>query len=193
VRRLDSADLRQVADIFGWYAVNSVATFEEAPRSDAAWSRLVTDLAGRGLPFLVAEAEDSGAIAGYAYAGPWRNKPAYRATVEDSIFIAPARTGHGIGRLLLTELITACAAAGSRQMVAVIADSGAEASVALHESCGFTRAGRLADVGFKHGQWISTLLMQRAVGWPGRDQRGSSRRRSAARSRTGCSANGSAR
>ena len=156
-----------------------MATFEKAPRSAAAWSTLAADLAGLGLPFLVAEAEAGGAIpdgalpggalpggsiAGYAYAGPWRNKPAYRATVEDSIFIAPAQTGRGIGKLLLTGLITACAGAGVRQMVAVIADSGATASIALHESCGFTRAGRLVDVGYKHGQWISTVLMQRAVG-----------------------------
>ena len=146
-----------------------MATFEEAPRSAAAWSKIAADLAGLGLPFLVAEAEadgaiPGGAIAGYAYAGPWRNKPAYRATVEDSIFIAPAQTGRGIGKLLLTGLITACAGAGARQMVAVIADSGATASIALHESCGFTRAGRLVDVGYKHGQWISTVLMQRAVG-----------------------------
>jgi L-amino acid N-acyltransferase YncA len=164
VRRFAPADLRQVAEIFGWYAVNSDATFEVAPRSDAAWSQLATDLVGRGLPFLVAEAEADGAIVGYAYAGPWRHKPAYRATVEDSIFVAPAATGRGVGRLLLGELLTACAAAGARQVIAVIADSEAAASVALHESCGFTRAGRLVDVGHKRGKWISTVLMQRAVG-----------------------------
>lgn len=111
----------------------------------------------------MAEAEADRAIVGYAYAGPWRNKPAYRATVEDSIFIAPGQTGRGVGRLLLSELITACGAAGARQVIAVIADSGADASVALHESCGFAQAGRLVDVGYKHGSWISTLLMQRAV------------------------------
>ena len=156
------ADLSRVSDIFGWYTLNSVATFEEAPRSEADWARLAAELADLGLPFLVAEAD--GAVAGYAYAQPWRRKPAYRATVEDSIFIEPGLTGRGIGRLLLTELLTACAAAGARQVVAVIADSGAEPSVALHESCGFTHAGRLADVGYKHGQWIGTLLMQCAIG-----------------------------
>jgi L-amino acid N-acyltransferase YncA len=164
VRPLVSADLRQVADIFGWYSVNSVATFEEAPRSDARWTALVTELDELGLPFLVAEAGTDRAIAGYAYAGLWRRKPAYRATVEDSIFISPGYTGRGIGRLLLANLLTSCTAAGARQVIAVIADSGAEASVRLHESCGFTHAGRLADVGYKHGNWISTLLMQRAIG-----------------------------
>lgn len=164
VRRLAHADLNQVRDIFGWYAINSVVTFEEAPRSDADWSALAGELDELGLPFLVAEAD--GAVAGYAYAGPWRRKPAYRATVEDSIFISPGQTGRGIGRLLLTDLLTACAAAGSRQVIAVIADSGSgtEASVGLHESCGFTHAGHLVDVGYKHGRWIDTLLMQRAVG-----------------------------
>lgn len=162
MRRLVSADLWQVADIFGWYALNSVATFEEARRSDADWSALRTELDGLGLPFLVAETDD--AIAGYAYAGPWRRKPAYRATVEDSIFISPRHTGRGLGRLLLANLLTSCAAAGARQMIAVIADSEAEASVRLHASFGFAHAGRLADVGYKHGSWISTLLMQRAIG-----------------------------
>jgi L-amino acid N-acyltransferase YncA len=161
VRRLLPADLRPVADIFGWYAVNSVATFEEAPRSDADWSALMMELDELGLPFLVAEAD--GAIAGYAYAGPWRRKPAYRATVEDSIFISPQYTGRGVGRLLLTHVLTSCAAARVRQVIAVIADSEAEASVRLHESCGFMHAGRLADVGYKHGNWISTLLMQREI------------------------------
>ena len=164
VRRLRHADLSQVSDIFGWYAINSVATFEESPRGETDWSALAAELDGLGLPFLVAEAD--GAVAGYAYAGPWRRKAAYRATVEDSIFIAPGKTGRGIGRLLLADLLTACAACGIRQVIAVIADSGAgaEASVGLHESCGFTHAGRLADVGFKGGNWIGTLLMQRTVG-----------------------------
>jgi phosphinothricin acetyltransferase len=162
VRRLRLADLSQVSNIFGWYAMNSVATFEESPRSDVDWSALAAELDGLELPFLVAEVD--GAVAGYAYAGPWRRKAAYRATVEDSIFIAPGQTGRGIGRLLLTDLLTACAACGTRQVIAVIADFGAAPSVGLHESCGFTHAGRLAGVGYKHGNWIGTLLMQRAVG-----------------------------
>ena len=162
MRRCVPADLGQVGEIFAWYAVNSVATFEEAGRSQADWEALAAELDGLGVPFLVAEA--GGAIAGYAYAGPWRRKPAYRATVEDSVFIAPDHTGHGIGRLLLTELISACASARVRQVIAVIADSGAEASVRLHEKCGFAHAGRLVDVGFKHGRWIDTVLMQRSIG-----------------------------
>lgn len=163
IRPAAPADLGPVSEIFGWYAVNSVATFEEAPRTAAGWAALYEEFESLGLPFLVADADDG--IAGYAYAGPWRRKPAYRATVEDSIFIAPGKTGLGIGRRLLPELLTACAGAGARQVIAVIADSAdATASVRLHETCGFRHAGRLTGVGFKHGQWLDTLLMQLAVG-----------------------------
>jgi L-amino acid N-acyltransferase YncA len=162
VRPVHPADLGQVGDIFGWYAVNSVATFEEAPRTHSHWSRHAGELADLGLPFLVTES--AGVITGYAYAGPWRRKPAYQLTVEDSVFVAPGRKGEGIGRLLLTELLTACAEAGLRQVIAVIADTGDDASVGLHRTCGFTEVGRLTGVGFKHGRWIDTLLMQRTIG-----------------------------
>jgi L-amino acid N-acyltransferase YncA len=139
-----------------------VATFEETPRSRTDWESLAAELAGLGLPFLVAS--EGGVIAGYAYAGPWRRKPAYRTTAEDSIFVAPGHTGRGVGRLLLTELLSACETADVRQVIAVIADSSAAASVGLHESCGFARAGRLSAVGYKHGMWIDTLLLQRSIG-----------------------------
>jgi L-amino acid N-acyltransferase YncA len=162
VRPACPADLEQVAEIFGWYAVNSLATFEEFPRPRSEWARHAGELAGLGLPFLVAETD--GEIAGYAYAGPWRRKPAYRLTVENSVFVAHGRTGSGIGRLLLTELLTKCGEAGLRQVIAVIADSGDPASVGLHLACGFTQAGRLDGVGFKQGRWIDTLLMQRTLG-----------------------------
>jgi L-amino acid N-acyltransferase YncA len=161
VRPVSPADLSSVNEIFGWYAVHSVATFEESARTQAYWSQHADKLARLGLPFLVAEAD--GAVAGYAYAGPWRPKPAYRLTAEDSVFVAPDRTGRGIGRRLLTELLTACADAGLRQVIAVIADSGDQASVGLHLACGFRHAGRLTEVGFKHGRWIDTVLMQRAL------------------------------
>jgi L-amino acid N-acyltransferase YncA len=161
VRPLSSADLGQVSDIFGWYATHSLATFEEAPRTQAEWTRLTDELAALNLPFLVADQD--GEVVGYAYAGPWRRKPAYRATAEDSVFIAAGRTGQGIGRLLLTELLAACTTAGLRQLIAVIADADAAASIRLHESFGFALAGRLTQVGFKHGRWIDTILMQRTL------------------------------
>jgi L-amino acid N-acyltransferase YncA len=161
VRPVRPADLGEVGDIFGWYAVNSVATFDEEPRTRSSWSQHADELAVLGLPFLVAES--GGGIAGYAYAGPWRRKAAYRLTAEDSVFVEPGRTGEGIGRLLLTELLTACAEAGLRQVIAVIADTGDAASVGLHRACGFTEAGSLTGVGFKQGRWIDTLLMQRSI------------------------------
>lgn len=158
VRQATAADLSTVAQIFGWYAAQSVATFEEAPRSGYQWRELHDLLTELGLPFLVADAD--GEVAGYAYAAPWRQKPAYRHTVEDSIFVAPGMAGRGAGRELLGRLLPAATAAGARQVIAVIADTGDPASVRLHERFGFRSAGRLTAVGYKHGRWIDTLLMQ---------------------------------
>jgi len=103
-------------------------------------------------------------VCGYAYATPWRPKPAYRYTVEDTVYISPAHTGRGLGRALLAALLTGCEQAGARQVIAVIADTGSDASAALHRRLGFTPAGRLRRVGYKHGRWIDTLLMQRELG-----------------------------
>jgi phosphinothricin acetyltransferase len=162
IRSASAADLDAVADIFAHYVTNSVATFEETPPTVADWEHKLADLRGLALPFLVAAA--GAEVVGYAYASPWRPKPAYRYTVEDSVYLAPGWTGKGLGRLLLTALLTRCADAGARQVIAVIADSGESASAALHRGCGFTHAGRLAEVGFKHGRWVDTVLMQRELG-----------------------------
>ena len=128
----------------------------------ADWQRRLHDLARRNLPFLVAE--ENGTVCGYAYATPWRPKPAYRYTVEDTVYIAHDRTGRGLGRALLGALLTGCDQAGARQVIAVIADTGSDASVALHRRLGFMPAGRLCRVGHKHGRWIDTVLMQRELG-----------------------------
>ena len=161
LRPVSAADLDDIADIFGWYALHTVTTFEEAPRTLREWEDLRAMLSNLGLPFLVATV--NGRVAGYAYAGPWRAKPAYRHTVEDSVFIAPGMTGRGIGRQLLAELLSSCADSGTRQVVAVLADTGDLAPTALHRAFGFTDAGRLRQVGYKHGRWIDTLLMQRSL------------------------------
>ncbi len=162
VRAAEEDDLGAVTGIFAHYVSSSVATFEETPPTATEWAGKLADLRTRTLPFLVAEA-GAGVVA-YAYAGPWRPKPAYRHTVEDSVYLAPEWTGRGLGRLLLTELVAGCARAGARQMIAVIADSAtAGPSTALHRACGFTDAGRLVGVGFKHGRWIDTLLLQRQL------------------------------
>lgn len=158
VRAVSDADLRDVARIFGHYVDASVVTFETVPPALSHWRHLRADLAERGLPFLVCERD--GQVAGYAYAGPWRVKPAYRHTVESTVYLAPDHTGQGLGRRLLTELRRECALAGAEQMIAVIADSGDPSSVALHRACGFTEAGRLRNVGRKHGRLLDTLLLQ---------------------------------
>ncbi|MFF3006514.1 GNAT family N-acetyltransferase [Kitasatospora sp. NPDC057940] len=162
IRPAVPADLDAVAEIFAHYVRHTVVTFEEAPPPAAAWHQRFEDLAGQGLPFLVAEL--SGEVVGYAYAAPWRPKPAYRHTVENSIYLAPDRTGRGLGGALLDALLAACAQTQVRQVIAVIADAGTDASVALHRRFGFTDVGRLAAIGYKHGRWVDTVLMQRSVG-----------------------------
>ena len=158
VRAAVKADLTPVAAICAHYVTTTVTTFEEVPPAVADWQRR---LAGRNLPFLVAEQD--GTVCGYAYADPWRLKPAYRYTVEDTVYVSPARTGRGLGRALLGALLTGCEQAGARQVIAVIADTGSDASAALHRHLGFETAGRLRRVGRKHGRWIDTVLMQREL------------------------------
>ncbi len=163
VRAAVPADAEQVAAIFAHYVTTSVATFEEVAPTAADWRRRLDDLAGRKLPFLVADAGD-GSVCGFAYASPWRPKPAYRHTVEDTVYLSPGHTGRGIGSALLGGLLARCADAGARQVIAVIADTGSDASAALHRRFGFTEAGRLSAVGRKHGRWIDTVLMQHDLG-----------------------------
>ncbi len=123
----------------------------------------MSDLTGKGYPYLAAEID--GAFAGYAYAGPYRARPAYRLTIEDSVYIAPDKHRRGVGRALLAALIEAAERCGFRQMIAVIGDSGNQAgSIGLHEAAGFRHVGILQDVGFKHGRWLDSVLMQRALG-----------------------------
>ncbi|HTU76804.1 MAG TPA: GNAT family N-acetyltransferase [Trebonia sp.] len=157
IRPAIHADLAVVAAIFAHYVTSSVATFETTPPTEQDWEQKHADLTARGLPFLVADVD--GEVAGYAYAAPWRPKPAYHRTAEDSIYLHPERTGLGLGRRLLSALVQDCAGAGLEQLIAVIADDS-HASVSLHRAFGFTDAGRLRAVGHKHGRVIDTLLMQ---------------------------------
>jgi phosphinothricin acetyltransferase len=159
VRPATRDDLNAVAAIFAHYVTTSVVTFEQTPPSVAHWQDLHTDLAGRSLPFLVCAVGD--APIGYAYATPWRTKPAYGRTVEDSIYLTPDHTGRGLGHRLLHALLTGCAAVGVEQVIAVIADGGDPTSTALHRAHGFTDAGRLRRVGYKHGRHLDTVLLQR--------------------------------
>jgi L-amino acid N-acyltransferase YncA len=159
-----SSDLSAVTAIMKHYVEHTVATFNEIPPSAEDWAQRYSVLAARGLPFLVAEM--AGEVVGFAYVAPWRPQSAYRHTVESTVYLAPGTTGHGIGTALLTELIDQATAAGCRQMIAVIADTGSPASAALHRRLGFVDAGRLHAVGVKHGRWIDTMLMQRDLTTP---------------------------
>ena len=162
LRHATSADAPAVARIYAEAVLNGTASFETVPPSADAIAARLADLHEAGLPWLVASGP--GGILGYAYAGLYRTRAAYRSTLETSIYVAPAAQGRGVGRALLGALVPACEALDARQLVAVIAHPGSEASVALHARFGFVHAGRLAAVGFKHGRWLDTLLMQRALG-----------------------------
>jgi phosphinothricin acetyltransferase len=155
------ADLDAIGEIYAHYVRTSVATFELDAPDRAEWGRRFDAVVGAGLPFLVTERD--GAIAGYAYCAPWKTRPAYRATVEDSVYVAPWALGRRCGTELLAALLDAARTAGIREVVAVIADSGDPASVELHRRFGFVDAGRLTNVGYKHERFIDTVLLQRTL------------------------------
>lgn len=163
IRPATQADIPAITHIYSDSVIHGTASFELEPPDEAEMARRMDALLGGGFPYLVAE--DGGQVAGYAYAALYRTRPAYRLTVEDSVYIAPHSHRRGVGRTLLAALIEACAERGFRQMIAVIGDSSRQAgSVALHKALGFHHVGILQDVGFKHGHWCDSLLMQRALG-----------------------------
>jgi len=162
LRQAREHDLPAITEIYGHAVLHGLASFEEQPPPLEEIARRFAAVQARGLPYLVVE--DGGAVAGYAYAGPYRPRPAYRYTVEDSIYLAPGREGRGLGRLLLAELIAQCEALALRQMVAVIGGRETTASIALHERLGFTHVGVLSGVGYKFGHWVDSVLMQRPLG-----------------------------
>jgi L-amino acid N-acyltransferase YncA len=150
-----------VRDIYAHYVLRSLATFEETPptlEEMLARRRASVDL---GLPYLVAEAR--GEIAGFAYAGAYHRRPAYRFAIEDSVYVADGLRGQGVGAALLGELIAACERGPWRQMVAVVGDSANSGSIALHRRFGFELAGTLRSVGFKFGRWVDTPILQRGL------------------------------
>jgi L-amino acid N-acyltransferase YncA len=157
-RTATHADLSAIVEIYAYYVTTSVATFELDPPDRAEWVRRFDAIITAGLPFLVAERDDR--LAGYAYCAPWKTRPAYRGTVEDSVYVAPWALGRGCGRELLTALLDECRAAALREVIAVIADSGDPASIELHRRLGFVDAGRLTNVGYKHDRYVDTVLMQ---------------------------------
>jgi phosphinothricin acetyltransferase len=162
IRPAIPSDAGAIAAIYAHHVLHGTATFEEVAPEPAEIARRHAEIAGRGLPYLVAEAD--GRLLGYAYAGQLRARSAYRFTLEDSIYLDPAVTGRGLGRRLLERLIADATALGARQLVAIIGDSGNAASIALHARLGFAHVGTLRSVGLKFGRWLDTVEMQRPLG-----------------------------
>ncbi|HUO92588.1 MAG TPA: GNAT family N-acetyltransferase [Rhizomicrobium sp.] len=161
VRDAVEADMAAVQAIYAFHVLHGLASFEETPPSLDEMRARRADAVARGFPYLVAESD--GRIAGYSYAGPYRTRPAYRYTIEDSVYVDERQHRRGIGTLLLKTLIERCETGPWRQMVAIIGDSGNQGSIALHARFGFRHVGTLTGVGFKHGRWVDTVLMQRAL------------------------------
>ena len=162
IRKALAGDLPAITDIYADAVLNGTATYELAPPDLAEMTARHAGLTAQGYPYIVAE--DAGRLLGYAYAGPFRARPAYRFIVEDSIYLAPAAQGRGVGRTLLARLVDESTRLGFRQMVAVIGDGRpGNASVRLHEAAGFKHSGRLQGAGFKHGRWLDTVFMQLAL------------------------------
>ena len=162
LREARPADLPAVREIYNYYVANSTVTFDEDAMSLKEWKSKFAYLAKLGMPFVVAESP-SGQLLGYALVTPWKQKRAYRFTVENSIYLGPAASGKGLGRALLGELIARSKAAGLKEMIVVIADQGAEGSIALHEKFGFVEIGRMGRVGFKFDRWLGTVLLQKTL------------------------------
>jgi L-amino acid N-acyltransferase YncA len=162
VRPATPADIPAVTRIYSHAVRHGTASFEIEPPDEAEMARRQRALFDGGYPYLVAESD--GAVMGYAYAGPYRTRPAYRFTVENSIYIAPQAHRRGIGRVLLDALIAECEARGYRLMIAVIGDSAQAPSIELHRAAGFKMVGAFEAVGYKFDRWLDSVLMQRPLG-----------------------------
>jgi phosphinothricin acetyltransferase len=161
IRLAAPRDLEAIAAIYAHHVRHGTSSFELEPPDEAEIDRRRREVLARGLPYLAAEVE--GRVAGFAYAGLYRPRRAYRYTVEDSIYLHPDFVRRGIGRALLGRVIEECAGLGYRQMIAVIGDSANAASIGLHESLGFRTVGVLQAVGYKFDRWVDSVLMQRAL------------------------------
>ncbi len=162
VREAAAEHVARIAGIYRHHVLTGTATFELVPPTVEEMEARRAAVRDKGFPWLVAELDDG--VVGYAYATVYRPRPAYAWTVEDSIYLDPAATGRGIGRVLLGELLSRCEAIGLRQMIAVIGDSANTASIALHRRLGFADGGVQRAVGLKFGRWLDTVTMQRALG-----------------------------
>jgi phosphinothricin acetyltransferase len=156
------ADIPSITRIYSHAVIHGTASFELEPPAEAEMAQRMKSLFDGRYPYLVAEID--GGVAGYAYAGAYRARPAYRFSVEDSVYVDPSMHKRGIGRILLAALIDEAEKRGFRQMIAVIGDSAQTPSIELHRRLGFEMIGPIRNVGFKHGKWLDTVLMQRSLG-----------------------------
>ena len=166
IRPSTPADLPAITAIYAEAVLHGTGTFETEPPDEAEMARRRSDVLAKGLPWLVAQerADTSGTVLGYAYANHFRPRRAYRHCLEDSIYLHPQARGRGVGKLLLTELVTRCEAAGARQMLAVIGDAANGGSIGVHAALGFAHTGVLKSSGWKFDRWLDVVLMQRAMG-----------------------------
>jgi phosphinothricin acetyltransferase len=162
LRDCRDGDVSAIARIYGHWVRHGLGTFEYEPPSEDEIAERRAALQSKDFPYLVAE--DEGVILGYAYAGPYRGRPGYRFSCEDSIYVAPQASGRGVGRALLSALMSRCEEKGLRLMIAVIGDSGNAASIGLHAALGFRHAGVLPAVGWKLARWVDTVFMVRPLG-----------------------------
>jgi phosphinothricin acetyltransferase len=162
IRPAVEEDLPDIREIYNHYVMNSTVTFDEKPMSLKAWRTKFASIEKSRMPMLVAMSP-IGSMLGFAYVYPWQQKTGYRFTVEDSIYLGPASTGKGLGKVLMAALIEASKAAGLKEIIAVIADQGAEASIQMHKNFGFKEVGRMGKVGFKFDRWLGTVMLQKSL------------------------------
>jgi phosphinothricin acetyltransferase len=162
IRPAKTADIPAITRIYAHAVKTGTASFELEPPNEAEMAERMKMLLDGKFPYLVAEAD--GVVAGYAYASLYRTRPAYRFTVEDSVYVAPNMQRRGIGIALVRKLVEVCTALGYRQMIAIIGDSDQAASTGVHKACGFTDAGNLRNIGWKFDRWLDTPMMQLALG-----------------------------
>jgi phosphinothricin acetyltransferase len=162
VRPVSETDISAIAAIYAHAVRHGMASFEVDPPDETEMTRRMRAIVDAGYPYIVAEKD--GQVLGYAYAGAYRPRPAYRNSVENSVYVSPAAHRLGVGRALLAELVAIAERLGFRQMIAVIGDSGNAGSIGLHRALGFTFCGTIHSVGYKHGRWLDSVIMQRALG-----------------------------
>lgn len=162
LRDATARDIPYMLEIYNHYVANSTVTFDEEPLTLKEMRKKFALVEELGYPWIVA-VSPRGVLLGYAYVTPWKPKAAYRFTVENSIYLGPASTGKGVGKALMAELLIRSKAAGIKEIIAVIADKGAEPSVAMHRNFGFVEIGHMGKVGFKFDRWLGTYLLQKSL------------------------------